>query len=725
MKKIGKIILIISVTLIVLLGALIGSVFLFQDKLKRIAIEQVNQHVKVPIDVKGGIDVTFLSSFPSVSVNLNDVRVSDQLRKNEKLITVEKVSLLFNLYEVFDANKKIREIVLENGTLFLLEDASGKMNFDILKESNDTASSVLELQSVLFKNIDLSYKNVPNKLLLKAEVKRLNLHGNFGDKILTLKNDADFKWNFLRIKNDTFNINKPVKLALNLTIDKTKKNTRFKNSTLKIGDNDFAVNGNVNTKFAAFTELNFDINCKGEEISSLISLLPNSVQQNLQGAKGTGEYAIDISISGRSGKNESPKIQVAASLKNGTLEIPRLKNEIKNVNFQLTYDNKKEVLSLQHFNATFQDKPIEFSLLALDLNSEIQFDLRANGIANFQALQSFIPNQFIKDADGEIEFKSFQLLGKLNEEKQLIPASLNGSGSFTFHNAQLQSGNVLYNNINGTLTYKNDFLEAENFTVDFLKSQFTFNGNIRNILPYIIEKIKRENNTALTLDGEVDIKNFNLTEMLKAFQREEKEKQESIDLREIFNINGNLKLTIDAFRYEKLVFEDVKTSVLLSDGQLKMNSFYCRAMGGELTNAGVINFTAKKEMILDGNLQIKQMELPKIFEQSDNFGQTTLTNKHIKGAINADVSYHAVFDDYKNINLPKLTATLNCSISKGELVNFEPLREASAFIRLEDLNRIYFSDLKNQLIIKNSKVEIPQMEIQSSALNLLLNGSHT
>lgn len=725
MRSVGKLFLIVFIVLFTIMTLLVGSVFLFQDKLKAIAIKQINEYINVPVSVKGGIDVSLFTNFPNVSVNLNDISISDPLRQNQNLVSLGKVSLLFNLYEVFDANKKIREIVLENGTLFLLEDAKGKMNFDILKETEDTTSSALELQAVLFRNIDLSYKSVPSKVLFRTKVNRAKLNGNFGDKIMTLKNDADFDWNFLRINTDTLNINKNVKLTLNLTLNKDKKNTLIEASTMKIGDNSFSVNGSINNAFKEFTELNIDVNCEGKEIASLLSLLPNSVQQNMQGAKGKGEYAINITVSGRSGNKQTPKIKAHAKLKNGTLTLPKLANDIENINMELMYDNKKEVLSLPNFQANYDEKPISFSLSAINLNHLPAFVLKAEGIVNFKALQTFISDKYIQKGEGEIEFNAFELSGNLNEQKQLLPQSLNGSGSFTFRNVLLHAGNVDYDNINGLLTYRNGNLEAKGLTVDFLKSQFAFNGSINNFLAYIIEKIKRENRTMLSLDGSLDVKNFNLDEILKAFKKEEKQKRETLNLREIFNMDGNLQVSVDKFQYQQLKFEDIKSSVTLEQGQIKMNNFSCRAMGGELKNTGVILFSEQEEMILSGNLQVHKMDLPKIFAQSDNFGQTTLTEKHLKGMINAEVSYRAVFDNYKDINLPKLTATATCNIIKGELVNFEPLRAASTFIRMEDLNHIYFSDLKNQLVIKNNRVEIPQMEIQSNALNLLLNGTHT
>src|SRR5690606_20102759 len=106
--------------------------------------------------------------------------------------------------------------------------------------------SNLELEAVVLKNVDLTYVSIPNKIALAALAKQAKLHGNFGGQVLSLETNADFNWQFAKISGDTLNINKPLKLALNLTIDKTKHLTKIEASTVDIAENLFAVNGTIN-----------------------------------------------------------------------------------------------------------------------------------------------------------------------------------------------------------------------------------------------------------------------------------------------------------------------------------------------------------------------------------------------------------------------------------------------------------------------------------------------
>ena len=174
-----------------------------------------------------------------------------------------------------------------------------------------------------------------------------------------------------------------------------------------------------------------------------------------------------------------------------------------------------------------------------------------------------------------------------------------------------------------------------------------------------------------------------------------------------------------------MLFENVQTDLSLSPYRVDINSLSTHAMGGNITNTGYIAFTENKQMILNIGMNIDKVDLPVLFKECDNFGQTTLTDKNLKGRLSADIAIKTVWDNYKTINLDLLAGKLSCSVLHGELNNFDPIKSASAFIKVDELNHIVFSDLTNQLEIKNRMITIPMMEVQSSAVNLLMSGTHS
>jgi len=77
------------------------------------------------------------------------------------------------------------------------------------------------------------------------------------------------------------------------------------------------------------------------------------------------------------------------------------------------------------------------------------------------------------------------------------------------------------------------------------------------------------------------------------------------------------------------------------------------------------------------------------------------------------------------MDLSKLVVKSNLAVSKGELVDFKPLEELSGFIKVDDLNHVKFASMSNNIEIKDRKVIIPLMKIQSSAIDLDVSGTHS
>ena len=90
----------------------------------------------------------------------------------------------------------------------------------------------------------------------------------------------------------------------------------------------------------------------------------------------------------------------------------------------------------------------------------------------------------------------------------------------------------------------------------------------------------------------------------------------------------------------------------------------------------------------------------------------------------ADVYLRTEWDAYLNPIAENLYAFLDIKINDGELIEFEPMLLMSDYISVDELKRIRFSNLENQIEVKNRSVEIPFMEIHSSAMDIAGSGTH-
>ncbi|MEN0050984.1 MAG: hypothetical protein AAF806_28220, partial [Bacteroidota bacterium] len=128
---------------------------------------------------------------------------------------------------------------------------------------------------------------------------------------------------------------------------------------------------------------------------------------------------------------------------------------------------------------------------------------------------------------------------------------------------------------------------------------------------------------------------------------------------------------------------------------------------------------------LKTKLKLRGVDGEKFFAQSENFGQEILTDKNIRGDMNANIVIYAYWDEQMNFSYEKLRVLAGIGIEEGELIDFEIFTYFSTFVKMEDLKHVRFNDMQNWLEIRDQKIFIPVMFIQSNAINLTLNGEYT
>jgi hypothetical protein len=114
-----------------------------------------------------------------------------------------------------------------------------------------------------------------------------------------------------------------------------------------------------------------------------------------------------------------------------------------------------------------------------------------------------------------------------------------------------------------------------------------------------------------------------------------------------------------------------------------------------------------------------------MFEQFENFGQTAITSKNIKGTATAKINFASILEPSLKMDMDKLYAGIDMTIENGELNNVESMKSLSRFIELKDLENVKFATLKNQFEIKNQVITIPKMEVKSNAINITASGTHS
>lgn len=724
------------ITPLLLSALLLAGGYFFQDKAKAMIVKKINEQVTVPVNIKGGIDFSLLKHFPYASVTFREVSIKNKLKGGrENLLQVKEFSFLFNMWGLLGNKIEVSRVYAADGALNLYLDASGNANYDIFKKTADSKASGglnLDLTKAIVKNIRFTYLSEDKNEDVQLSISKLDLGGNFRSERFALSAQGGLMINLLRINGADYLVQKAFQADITIDVDQKVNRFALNKGNIEIEKNKFDVSGYfISGKKSTYVD--FNASTKGKDISKLIALIPVRYTEKLAGTEGSGGYIVTAKIKGHIRSGISPLILVSASLNDAEIQVPKISKPLKHVAAEGYYkldSTGYDELVVSKFHSEFNGYPQQFDLKLMHL-SEPDIDFHADGTADLHELRTFFSDSVLQNAKGLVTFKAFHIKGNKRDFDDARNSNIQASGEFDLKDVEVEAGNVEYKNINGHLTYKDNDIAIKGLSAYFLNTEFVFEGTVTNLIAYSISQDKR-NNTAdipLGVNGSLKMRSFDLSNILKTYDKKGKPHHDSekakVDVRDVFNMQGHLTVSIDKFIYQNMHFENVKTDLSLVPYRIDINSLSADGMGGQITNSGYIAFTPGRHMLMNLGINIDKVDLPVLFKECDNFGQKTLTDANLKGRFSATLAIKTVWNNYKDIDLDKLAGNLTCSVLHGELNNFDPIKSASAFIKVDELNHIVFSDLTNTLSIKDRVITIPRMEIQSSAVNLIMSGTHT
>ncbi len=190
----------------------------------------------------------------------------------------------------------------------------------------------------------------------------------------------------------------------------------------------------------------------------------------------------------------------------------------------------------------------------------------------------------------------------------------------------------------------------------------------------------------------------------------------------------DLGITLDIKRmnYHKIRIDDFKGNLnMRADHFIHIDTLHMLIAGGQLGMKGYLNGSDPEHIYFKSEMVARNIEIDQLMFKFDNFGQDAMLSDNIVGQISGRVSSHMlVYPDLVPI-VEKGEATIGITITNGTLLDFGPMRAMAAFFNDRNLSRVRFDTLENTLTLKDGKLHIPKMTINSSLGFIELSGNQS
>ncbi len=723
--------LFISVIVIIILltgsGFVIG--YYFQDEVKEYVIKELNKQLNTEIIVDGrDIDFTVLQNFPFASVDFKNVKALEvvQSKNKDTLFSAGKISFQFDVVDIFKKNYRIKKIEISDVDLKVHIDKEGNDNYHFWKESKDSVNTSFAflLEKIVLKKIKVSFRNSQSKQNIDLLVNTSNLSGRFSDVRYSLDVTSDFYVNYIKTDSVFYLRKKNIQASLALDVDNTMPSYKIQNAEIKIEDLLFEVFGNV-VNNGKDPLVNFGVKGKDLDIKSVLSLIPDKYKGKINDYESDGGFYFNATIQGIVSSKQMPQITADFGISNA--DITQIKDDIKlhKVNLKGHYfngnrnANEVSLLTLIPFSALIDQGTIDGELILKNLDNP-SFSGKVKASLNLESLQKFFKIDTIESVIGQ-----FNVDATFSGDERNIRSgnyeNISTSGDLKIENVDLKLKNYSLNftGMNGDFKFDNNDLAVNSFSGNIASSDFELKGFFRNIMGFMLKE-----DQSIIIDATLNSKNIDLNELLANKEEEGTSKSKyKLKFSELVDLNLNSEIQHLVFR--KFDARNIKGLVKLKDKKMVVDPIVLSTMDGSITTSGLIDGSDSTKLLITCFSEVNNINVTKMFESFENFGQTSVTDKNIKGVTTAKIQFASVLSPELKMDLDKLYAGVDMIIVNGEINNVESMKSMSRFIELKDLENVRFSTLKNQIELKNQMITIPKMEVKSNAINIVASGTHS
>jgi hypothetical protein len=722
------------VLIVFLLLAIFGVVVVkfHGDDLQAFVMEQVNEHLDTKVHVEE-ISVRVFHKFPSTSIVLQHVTVwsshnfSDlefEEMGADTLLTAERVNVSFHLFGIIRKRFNIRQVEIQQGSLRLFTDSAGEGNYRFFgeKEASKKGKGFIDIFQLKIKDFTWDLDNRAKELKASGWLEFLELNGRFSKRNTQVR--GTLKGSLEEISNKGIRYASDRSVSAKLNMDVRDSVYSLRTGQLQLDRVTAAMEGSLLLKTDRSVEMDLEATAKDLEIHEVLDLLPSDLVKSLTGLRGNGILQVNAHVTGIASSTLTPHIEADFETRNANLSWRKIPFSLQQLNLTGSYSNGGEFnpvttrLDIESINAVIGSDHLSGRVRIQNfLEPDFAFELK--GDIHPEQWTEWYPSAPIGHASGTL-IPNMSVSGSFDRLKpkgeKFVSFDLNGELALEDVTFTFLSADVPFHKVNGSVRIENDFWEPS-LSGSFGKSDFHIEGSGLNLISFLLG-----GQDELIASATFRSDHFDLGEVLGQLPRKETGGERSLrfpdglDLRMEFIIHDFIKELFEA--------QNVRGTARFDSPFLFVDSLTMQTMDGTVRGSfGMVQDT-EGDIFTSVDASLYSLDIQSLFKAFNNFGQEQLTHEHLKGSISGTSVFSAEFDPSFFIRPATILSENDISIRDGELNNFTPMLALSRFIEVEELENIRFNTLENTILIKDSQVIIPSMDIKSNALNLSASGTH-
>lgn len=737
-----------GITFLLLIVLMICIPIIFKDDIKKLVLKEVNKSLKADVSIQD-IDLTFISTFPAITIELTDVTVVGRTAfKGVELAAIKSFSAHVGFWDIVSGDQiEIDEIHLSDARFDVRVDPKGMANYDIVipteelpkEEQEEPSSFKLSLNEYSLTNVAIRYDDQASDLF--ADIVNLN-HTGSGDltaDVIDFNTETTIDSLTYKMDGLTYLSHVKTKAIANLLMEFSETSSKF-----TFRENEFELN-NFKTSlagsyemFAKHDQMDLKMNTNNIAFKDLLSLVPSFYQSGYESMIAKGNVQMKAVVKGKMDDKNLPGWDVGLQVKNAQIKYAGVPSSINNIvvdagsAFEGGSDLDKMTLDVNKFHADFVGNVIDANLKMRNPMTDPLIDSKVKAKVNLASIGKVMPLATGESYQGKLN-ADVVLNGRMSAIEKENYEAFQAKGIVELFGMNYKSADlneqVAIEKM--TLRFSPKNLSLEKMDAKMGKSDFSLNGTIDNYLGYFFrnELLKGQfdfNSNYLDIDQLMGVTTTASTPAATPETASSEPAPVAADTEPIlipenvdFALNSNLKKV----HYNGIDVTNIKGNIGLKEEVAALNNLTMNALGGTVGLTGSYNSKDHHKPAIDFGYNLGNIDVQQLSKNFLTIKKLAPIAEYAQGKISSKLTLKSDLTKALEPVYTSLTGSGDLFTNMITLSGFEPMKKIGESLNMNKLSNQTIKDVKAYFSMANGKIKLKPFTVKMEGIETEISGT--
>lgn len=733
-----RILLTLGILIVLLLAAAVILPIVFKDKIEAAVKAQVNKSIHAEVDW-GEWDISLLRSFPNLSVEVNDIRVSNKAPfEGIDLARIGTFNADMNFWALLGDKITLKRIALVRPHIHVKVLADGSANYDIALADSTVADVPepaaeesafhMELSGFTIEGGSFIYDDAT--LPYYMDLLGIQLTGS-GD--MTLDNyilKTVLHADSANVVYDGIQYLKNVRadITSDIAVDMPNMKFTFTESEATVNQLVLGVDGWLAMP-ADDIDMDITWNAKKTDFGTLLSLVPAAFASDLTGVSMSGKAGFSGYVKGTYNDNSMPGFGLVVDVDNGRFQYPDLPAAVENIFVDLKMnspggpDMDGLVVDLKRFAMTMAGNPVEARMHLTTPISDPNVDAELKASLDLASVKKVVPME--EELKGRFD-ADVRMKGRMSDVEAQRYEKFVAQGFMRLRDMVYSSDSLPYEVGVADLLFDFSprFLALSNFSGTVASSSIQAKGRVDNYLQWWLK------DSLLTGSFDLAANKFDLNELMgNGASTATAGTAASGDTAKlsVIEVPGNIDFSfttrIGEVIYDNLNLTNVRGGLRVHDQRVDLRDVFFNLFGGGVMMAGGYETKDPKRPAIDFHYDVKDLDIQQTVTFVDMVQKMVPIAKTAKGKFSSKLDLQARLDEHLEVDMNSLTGRGTLNTRNVRIDGFQPLVDLARALKIKEIENTTLQDVSFTYRFEDGRMITDEFPVQIDRIKARVGGS--